>query len=155
MPIVDSQTRVLCENQTILSPSPVSCRLASHRKSKAKLWTKPLKQYLIRIVMAKTWIEKRVNKDKKIALPSRSYPGYQRFYSLACDEELRRPQTEDTSGEARVTFFKTWPKPETAHEKPLAPRVSRPCHWLKIIFLKSYLVLHHCCPVHKSKPNCT
>ena len=33
------------------------------------------------------------------------YPGYQRFF-LACDGELPffRPQAEDTSGEARVTF---------------------------------------------------
>ena len=51
------------------------------------------------------------------------YLGYQRFF-LACDGELRfvgrrptrvRPKAEDTSG--------VWPKPETAHEKPLAPRV--------------------------------
>ena len=51
------------------------------------------------------------------------YHGYQRFF-LACDGELRfvgrrptrvRPKAEDTSG--------VWPKPETAHEKPLAPRV--------------------------------
>ena len=33
------------------------------------------------------------------------YPGYQRFF-LACDGELHcfRPQAEDTSGEAWVTF---------------------------------------------------
>ena len=58
------------------------------------------------------------------------YPGYERFF-LACDGELRfvgrrptrvRPKAEDTSGEA-THFFKTWPKAETAHEKPLAPRV--------------------------------
>ena len=40
------------------------------------------------------------------------YPGCQRFF-LACDEELRRPQAEDTSGEAarknvsRESLFKT------------------------------------------------
>ena len=80
-------------------------------------------------------------------------PGYQRFI-LPCDYELRRPQAEDTSGEAarknlwypgyldlwkrknlvsqypaitlvmnacfsRRSLFKTWPKPETAREKPL------------------------------------
>ena len=36
-----------------------------------------------------------------------TYPEYQRFF-LACDEELRRPQAEDTSGK---------------DEKSLAPRV--------------------------------
>ena len=41
-----------------------------------------------------------------------------------------RPKAEETSGEAarkkfsRGSLFKTWPKPETAHEKPLAPRVA-------------------------------
>ena len=46
------------------------------------------------------------------------YPGYQRFF-LACDGELR--------------FVGRRPKPDTAHEKPLAPRVHNPlfldsCH---------------------------
>ena len=41
---------------------------------------------------------------------ARIYPGYQRFF-LACDEEL-------SPGVGR-------PKPETAHEKSLAPRVAR------------------------------
>ena len=54
-------------------------------------------------------------------------PCYQRFF-LACDGELRfvgprptrvGPKAEDTSG----SLFKTSSKPETAHEKPLAPRV--------------------------------
>ena len=52
--------------------------------------------------------------DKHICTPGTGH----RFF-LACDEELRRPQAEDTSG----SLFNTWPKPETAHEKPLAPRV--------------------------------
>ena len=39
------------------------------------------------------------------------YPGYQRFF-LACDEELHWPQADTSSA---------WPKPETAHEKSLAP----------------------------------
>ena len=52
------------------------------------------------------------------------YPGYQRFF-LACVGEVRfvgrrptrvRPKAEDMSCEAAR-------KPETAHEKPLAPRV--------------------------------
>ena len=42
------------------------------------------------------------------------YPGYQRCF-LACDEELRRPQADTSSA---------WPKPETAHEKSLVPRVT-------------------------------
>ena len=50
------------------------------------------------------------------------YPGYQRFF-LACDGELRfvghRPKTRA----AKPLIFKTWPKAETALEKPLAPRV--------------------------------
>ena len=54
------------------------------------------------------------------ASPLLKWSRYQRF-SRACDEKLRRPQAgrlaEDTSGEA------VQPKPETAHEKPLAPRV--------------------------------
>ena len=58
------------------------------------------------------------------------YPGYQRFF-LACDGELRfvghmrhvfgrRPKTRGAKLFVRVTF---WPKPDTAHEKPLEPRV--------------------------------
>ena len=41
----------------------------------------------------------------------------------------RQAKAEDTSGEAarknfsRGSLFKTWPQRETAHEKPLAPRV--------------------------------
>ena len=42
------------------------------------------------------------------------YPGYQRFF-LACDEEFPWPQADTSSA---------WPKPETAHEKSLAPRVT-------------------------------
>ena len=42
------------------------------------------------------------------------YPGYQRFF-LARDEELRRPEADTSSAR---------PKPETAHEKSLAPRVT-------------------------------
>ena len=59
------------------------------------------------------------------------YPGYQRFF-LACDGELRfvghrptqvPPKAEDTRGEAfRAGHFYTF-LTETAHEKPLAPRV--------------------------------
>ena len=57
-----------------------------------------------------------------------AYPGYQRCF-LACDGELRfvgrkptrvRPKAEGTRG---GSLYKAWPKPETAHEKPLAPRV--------------------------------
>ena len=49
--------------------------------------------------------------------PPKRYPGYQRFF-LACVGELR-------FFGRRLTLFKTWPKPETAHEKPLAPRVPK------------------------------
>ena len=44
---------------------------------------------------------------------------------LACEEELRRPQADTYSAEGRrhERQLKTWPKPETAHEKPLEPRV--------------------------------
>ena len=41
------------------------------------------------------------------------YPGYQRFF-LACYEELCRPRAKTRAA-----------KPETAHEKPLAPRVAQ------------------------------
>ena len=49
--------------------------------------------------------------------PPKRCPGYQRFF-LACVGELR-------FFSRRLTLFKTWPKPETAHEKPLAPRVPK------------------------------
>ena len=50
------------------------------------------------------------------------YPGYQRFFS--CDKELRRPQADTSSAEdSSRSLLKTWPKPETTHEKSLAPRV--------------------------------
>ena len=58
------------------------------------------------------------------------YPGYQRFF-LACVGEVRfvgrrptrvRPKAEDMSCEAAR-------KPETAHEKPLAPRVRNSQLW--------------------------
>ena len=62
----------------------------------------------------------------------RIYTGYQRFFfSLATrsfvdpsSAEGRRHELrsrEKKRVRVRVTFFKTWPKPETAHEKPLAP----------------------------------
>ena len=64
---------------------------------------------------------------------------FSRVTSVTCDvwrgasSELLRPQAGDTSGEAarksfsRGLLFKTWPKPETAHEKSLrAPRVPEP-----------------------------
>ena len=38
---------------------------------------------------------------------------------------FRRPNAEDTRG----SLFKTWPKPETAHEKPLEPRVTTAQHY--------------------------
>ena len=60
------------------------------------------------------------------------YPGHQRVF-LACDEELspgvgRTPKKRAAKPRERTNFsvgslIKTWPKPETAHEKPLAPRV--------------------------------
>ena len=60
------------------------------------------------------------------------YHGYQRFF-LACDEEVRRRQADTSSAKSwrhgrrsfsRGSLFKpTWPKQETAHKKPLAPRV--------------------------------
>ena len=61
------------------------------------------------------------------------YPGYQRFFLVLfgrrherrknCDEELccLRPKAEYASGE--TTGHLEDSKPETAHEKPLAPRV--------------------------------
>ena len=56
------------------------------------------------------------------------------FFSRATKSGQRptrlRPKAEDTSG---GSLFKTWPKPETAHEKPLAPKVKNvycsPKHW--------------------------
>ena len=64
---------------------------------------------------------------------------------LACDEELRRPQADTSSAEdtsarriqksqhlSRGSLFKTWPTPETAHEKRLAPWVQcSPLYWYK------------------------
>ena len=38
---------------------------------------------------------------------------------------FRPPNAEDTRG----SLFKTWPKPETAHEKPLEPRVTMAQHY--------------------------
>ena len=79
------------------------------------------------------------------------YPGYQRFF-LACDGEFRfvghrptrvRPKAEDSRGEAarknrfsRGSLFKTWPKPQTAHEKPLAPRVRKRCNTITLFKLR-------------------
>ena len=48
------------------------------------------------------------------------YPVYQRIF-LACDGELRFGRRHERR--YRGSLFKTWPKPETAHENPLAPRV--------------------------------
>ena len=65
---------------------------------------------------------------------------------LACDEELRRPEADTSSAEvrrhvrrsqksqnlSRGSLFKTWPTPETAHEKRLAPWVQcSPLYWYK------------------------
>ena len=36
----------------------------------------------------------------------------------------RRPNWQERRSFSRGSPFKTWPKPETAHEKPLAPRVT-------------------------------
>ena len=56
-----------------------------------------------------------------------------RGFFLACDEEVRRRQADTSSARSwrherrsfsRGSLFKpTWPKQETAHEKPLVPRV--------------------------------
>ena len=54
---------------------------------------------------------------QKLCKPMSCCPGYQGFF-LACDGELRFVDLRPTSV-ARVT----WPKSETAHEKPLPPRV--------------------------------
>ena len=51
------------------------------------------------------------------------YPRYQRCF-LACNEELRRPQADTSSADGRI--YERLPKPETEHEKPLAPRVDSP-----------------------------
>lgn len=56
------------------------------------------------------------------------YPGYQRLF-LACGELLRgpthlRPKAEATNDEVARATIKTQPKPKTAHEKSLAPRVN-------------------------------
>ena len=48
-----------------------------------------------------------------------AYPGYQRFF-LACDGELRFVGRRPTRVRLKA---EDWPLPETAHEKPLAPRV--------------------------------
>ena len=71
----------------------------------------PLQEFVLRITRRRIFF-----KDK---FP---YPGYQRFF-LPCDEELRRLQADTSSafgGKTRAA------KPETAHEKPLAPRVKFP-----------------------------
>ena len=86
------------------------------------------------------------------------YPGYQRFF-LACDGELRfvssaagRPvfsRRLKTRGRRRGWLFKTWPKPETAHEKPLAPRVvyGKYPWWIDegfLVFSKLHKMLRTC-----------
>ena len=67
------------------------------------------------------WVNARFLKGRPIFL----YPGYQRFFSrVRRGASFCRPKAEDTSGEkTRGALSNTWPKPETAHEKPLAPRV--------------------------------
>ena len=55
---------------------------------------------------------------QKLCKPMSCCPGYQGFFFLACDGELRFVGLRPTRV-ARVT----WPKSETAHEKPLPPRV--------------------------------
>ena len=57
------------------------------------------------------------------------YPGYQRFFSHATGASFRRTQADTCSAEGRRherryrgSLFKTWTKPETALEKPVAPR---------------------------------
>ena len=55
---------------------------------------------------------------------------------LACDEEFRRPQADDTNGEVarknpRGSLFLDLT--ETAHEKPLAPRVLSSMFFLEIV----------------------
>ena len=51
-----------------------------------------------------------------------------RFFNKSLDGELpfvgrRRNREKKKKSFSRGSLFKTWPKPETAHEKPLAPRV--------------------------------
>ena len=53
-------------------------------------------------------------------------------FLLACDEELRdrRLHADTSSAESRSrSLFKTQPKAETAHERPLAPRVETKGHF--------------------------
>ena len=62
-------------------------------------------------------------------VPEIFFPRVTRGFVGRRSTRLRR-SAEDTSGEAasknfsRGSLFKTWPKPETAHEKSLAPRVT-------------------------------
>ena len=52
------------------------------------------------------------------------------FVSSAASRHVfgQRPKTRAK----RESLFKTWPKPETAHEKPLAPTVGKDGHGLKL-----------------------
>ena len=50
------------------------------------------------------------------------YPGYQRFF-LACEGNFVSSAAGRRHERRSHSLFKTWPKAETAHEKPLAPRV--------------------------------
>ena len=64
---------------------------------------------------------------RKQVVSDSPYPRYQRCF-LACDEELRRPHVGTSSADGRI--YERQPKPETAHEKPLAPRVDSPGNFL-------------------------
>ena len=84
--------------------------------------------------------------SKKLCKPMSCYPGYQGF-SLACDGELRFVGLRPTRV-ARVT----WPKSETAHEKPLPPRVmscfsvrDRVWHWEFVVHNNIDAVCHPRC----------
>ena len=46
------------------------------------------------------------------------------FFRVRPGVSFRQPQADTCSADRRPkALFKTWPKPKTAHEKPLAPRV--------------------------------
>ena len=77
--------------------------------------------------------------------PQKPYPGYQRFF-LACDGELSAADTSSAEGRKRERRRMFWykrgcnwlgaghflrPKPETVHEKSLAPRVRKLTIWWK------------------------
>ena len=79
--------------------------------------------------MIDAWLLKRL----LLFYTPRLYPGYQSFFSSATGSFVSSAAGR-IHERRRGSLFKTWPRPETAHEKPLVPRVPHLRRQVRIFF---------------------